>query len=135
MSLYYWAMIKTKLIATEDSIVLDTPFTTYFEYIMDGNRSVTYSGRVKGRSVIALIAVKSKDKEALQKWIGYIGDKWDEVKVKTEYKDVYTIKIKDVKRTIDKDAKVTEYEGIDKDEPHKFSEWCEEPKEVIDVVR
>jgi len=134
MSLYYWAMIKTKLIATEDSIVLDTPFTTYFEYIMDGNRSVTYSGRVAGKNVIALVAVKAKDEEALKKWVGYIGDKWDEVKVKADYKDVYTIKIKDVKSKEDKDGNKVEYTGLDKDEPHKFSEWCEEIIEQTEGV-
>jgi len=130
MSLYYWAMIKTKLISTEDSIVLDTPFTTYFEYIMDGNRSVTYSGRVAGKNVIALIAVKAKDEEVLKKSAMWIGDKWDEVKVKDDYNKVYTIKIKDTKKTEDKDGKVVEYTGVDKDEPHKFSEWCEETEGV-----
>ena len=128
MSLYYWSMIKAKLIEVEDSIVLDTPFTTYFEYIMDGNKSVTYSGRVAGRSVIALIAVKYKDKEALQKWAGYIGDKWAEVKVKDDYNKVYTITQKDVKSTEEE-----EYVGIDKDEPFKFSEWCEETKEILNA--
>ena len=48
-------------------------------------------------------------------------DKWDEVKVKADYKDVYTITVKDTKST-EEEA----YIGLDKDEPHKFSEWCEE---------
>ena len=122
---YYYAMIKTKLKTVNESVVLDVPYQLYSQYIMEGNVSVTYSGRVAGRSVIALIAVKYKDKEALQKWAGYIGDKWAEVKVKDDYNKVYTITQKDVKSTEEE-----EYVGIDKDEPFKFSEWCEETKEI-----
>ena len=125
---YYYAIIKTTLKTVNESVVLDVPYQLYSQYIMEGNKSVTYSGRVAGRSVIALIAVKYKDKEALKKWVGYVGDKWAEVKVKDDYNKVYTITQKDVKSTEEE-----EYIGIDKDEPFKFSEWCEETEEDLDA--
>ena len=127
---YYYCMIKTKLKEVDKQVVLDVPCQLYSQYIMDGNKSVTYSGRIKGRSVLALVAVKTEDKGKIQKLAGYIGDKWSDVKGSDTYKTNYTVKMKDVKKTIDDKGVVTEYVGIDKDEPFKFAEWCEE-KEIV----
>ena len=129
MNEYYYCVVKAKLKEIDEDgvkrVVIDIPFKLYSQVIRDGNKDVTYSGRVKDRDVLAVVAVKSEDKEALQNWIGYIGDTWESVKKSKDYTDSFTIKIADVKRTVDELGTITEYVGLDKDEPFKFSEWCE----------
>ena len=130
---YYYCVVKTKLKENEDKqVVLDLLFPIYSQYIMNGNKDVTYSGRVAGMDVLALIAVKDYDEEKAKKFIGWIGDEWDKVKIDAKYTDVYTVKVKDVKKVVDELGKVTEYVDADKDEPVKFSQWCEKPKEEIE---
>ncbi len=126
-------MIKTKLIenpyAGDDNsepVILDIPFNLYSVSIQDGNKNVTYGGKVKNRTVLAVVAVKVEDKEAIQNWAGFIGDKWADIKDTTVYKQNYTIKVKDIKRVYDKDDKVIEYDGVDKDDPARFALWCED---------
>ena len=130
MNEYYYCVVKAKLKEVDDgeqkTVVLDIPFKLYSQVIRDGNKDVTYGGRVKDRDVLAVVAVKSEDKEALQKWAGYIGDTWESVKKSKTYTDNFTVKVSDVKRQVDETGKVKEYVGLDKDEPFKFSEWCEE---------
>lgn len=131
---YYYALVKTKLIQDEDSVVLDVPFTLYSQTIREGNKDVTYSGRVVGKNVLAVIAVKNEDEEALKALPMWIGDEWDVVKDKADYKNSYTIKIKDVKRKIDDEGKVTEYTGADKDESARFCMWTEKYKPIEEVI-
>ena len=132
---YYYCVIKAKLKEIDDglqkNIVLDVPFQLYSQVITDGNSDVTYSGRVKDRDVLAVVAVKTEDKDAIQKFAGWIGDEWAKVKVNVNYTSNYTIKISDTKKIVDELGNVTEYTGLDKDEPFKFAQWCEELKEIV----
>jgi len=123
---YYYCMIKTKFIEVDGNIVLDVPYSIYSERIMKGNSDVTYSGRVKNDTVLAVVAFDLEHKAAVSLLSSvYVGDKWDDLKVKKDYTDSYTLKVKDIKKTKDKDGVDVEYTGLDKDEPQKFAEWCE----------
>jgi len=137
---YYYCIIKSKLKEIDNieqkSIVLDIPFRTYHQTIKSNGKDMTYSGKVKDVEVLALVSVKTEDKEAIQRWEGYVCDKWEDLKTKPIYTKHYKQKIKDTKRRIemDKDGKeiVIEYEGADKDEPARFALWEEKKKELQD---
>ncbi len=127
---YFYGVIKTNLIKVADidgeRIVPDVPFMLYSYYAVNEGSCVTYSRDLKleGKEIMAIVAVKKENEEALKAWEGYIGDKFDEVKITPTYATHYPYLIKDIKRTYDKETgEPIEYLGADKDDPARFAMW------------
>jgi len=129
---YFYGCVKTKLIKVSDidgdRIVPDIPFRLFSYYAVSEGSCVTYSRNLKneGKEIIACIAVKIKDKEALKKWAGFIGETFDGVKVTADYVKHYPLTIADTKLTYDeKTNEPIAYLGADKDNPARFCQWCD----------
>ena len=128
---YFYGVVKTNLVKVSDidgdRIVIDIPFALYSQYYVSEGKHLTYSRDLKleGKEIMALIAVKREDEEALKAWPGYIGDSFDTVKRTATYATHYPYKIKDIKSYTDDDGKGTliPYLGVDKDDPARFAMW------------
>lgn len=129
---YYYAIIKTKLIKVSDingeRIVPDVPFRLFSYYAVSNGADITYSRDLKneGKEIMACVAVKKENEEALKHWEGYIGEEFDKVKITADYAKHFPFTIADIKRTYDKKTgEPIEYLGADKDDPARFNMWCE----------
>ena len=126
---YFYGVIKTNLIKVAtvdgDRIVPDVPFMLYSYYAVSNGVSLTYTQDLKneGKEIMALIAVKREDEEALKAWSGYIGDNFDTVKRTATYAKHYPFKIKDIKSHTDDEGTLIPYLGVDKNDPARFAVW------------
>ena len=134
---YFYGVIKTNLIKITEIYIVDgeeiirehikpdVPFMLYSYYAVSKGSCVTYSRDLKneGKEIMALIAVKREDEEALKAWSGYIGDNFDTVKRTATYAIHYPFKIKDIKSYRNDEGTLIPYLGVDKDDPARFAMW------------
>ena len=139
---YFYGVIKTNLIKITEShieeiegeevevidreyIKPDVPFMLYSYYAVSGGKSVTYTQDLKneGKEIMALIAVKREDEEALKAWSGYIGDDFDTIKNGQVYQKHYPLTIEQEKTTYTDLGVAIPYLGVDKDDPARFAMW------------
>lgn len=125
---YYYCVVNTTLVADAEEIKPNIPFDLYSYFaVLDGS-DITYSRSIAnaGKEIMACVAVKAEDKEAIKNWTGYVGETFNEIKNSLIYQKHYPHTIGDMKRTYDeKTNKFIKYTGADKDEPARFSMWCE----------
>ena len=127
--LYHYGVIKTNLIKVSDiegeRIVPDVPFMLYSYYAVSEGSCVTYSRDLKneGKEIMAIVAVKAKDKESFKAWAGYIGDDFNTIKQTATYATHYSYTIGDMKSYLDDEGTPVPYLGADKDDPARFAMW------------
>ena len=123
---YFYGVVKANIKKVSDNgrdrIVIDIPFTLYSQYFVSEGVSLTYSRDLKneGKEIMALIAVKREDEEALKDWPGYIGDNFDTVKRTATYAKHYPHTIGEMRSYTDDEGTLIPYLGFDKDDPARF---------------
>ena len=128
---YFYGVIKTELVKVSDidgeRIVPDVPFMLYSYYAVNEGSCVTYSRDLKleGKEIMACVAVKKDKEQALKAWEGYIGDDFNKIKITQDYAKHYPYTIGDIKSYTDGEGTLIPYLGADKDDPARFSMWCE----------
>ena len=139
---YFYGVIKTNLIKITEShieeiegeevevidreyIKPDVPFMLYSYYAVSNGVSLTYTRDLKneGKEIMALIAVKREDEEALKAWSGYIGDNFDTVKRTATYAIHYAHTIGEMRSYRNDEGTLIPYLGVDKDDPARFAMW------------
>ncbi len=137
--IYKDALVITtlKLNAEGTALELDLPFRTYSQNIMLLEADVTYRlhdlSNV-GKEVLAKISyrtidhpsgsLKSLDESAVaEAFAGNMGNDWSKIKDKTKYKKHYKKKKKDKLAKYDEFGVKIPYNGADKNDITKFTEW------------
>ena len=126
---YFYGVIKTNLIKVSDidgdRIIPDVPFMLYSYYAVSEGSCVTYSRDLKneGKEIMAVVAVKIKDEQALKDWVGYIGDNYNTIKQTATYATHYSYTIGDLRSYTDDEGTLIPYLGADRDDPARFAMW------------
>ena len=109
---YKYCHITAKLIKDEDTLKLDVPFKLYACTIVYQGKDITRRlhdiKSYEGKEVLACVAYSNDavpfhnevDESAIaEKFAGYIGHKWDDVKTKVAYTTHYDVRKKDALAT------------------------------------
>lgn len=133
MNLYYYCVVKTKLIKVSDADIEylkpDLPFLIYSYYAVSEGVDLTYSQDLgnEGKEIMACIAVKRVDEGNVRAFAGYLGDDFDIVKKSPDYAIHYPYTIADMKRTRNEETgDLIEYQGADAMDEARFSMWIKE---------
>ncbi len=121
-----------------EPLYLDLPFKPY-SLILSENIDLNDMEN-EGKEVMAKVSYRIVDFqnipneiEKAEKFKGNLGRDFEKIKKDKKYKEHYKGTKTDKLSTFDKDGVKTEYDGIDKDDPVKFTVW-DEMKEVEEVL-
>lgn len=140
---YKSILVITNLILNEKGTALkpDLPFKTYAQNCVMEGKDITYRMndlKNVGKEVLCKVDYRAEphqnpdilvEKEIAEAFAGNIGQDWSKLKTDVRYIKHYNVQKKDAFATYDELGNKTEYDGADKDEFVKFTQW-EEDKEV-----
>ena len=143
---YKYCHIVTTLKLEEDTLVLDVPFKCYAQTIVYLGKDITRRlhdiKAYEGKEVVACVAYSNDavpyhnevDESAIaEKFIGYLGHRWEDVKVQPKYLANYSVTKEDKYATYSELGVKVPYDGIDKAEVTKFRQFDEEVEAINEV--
>jgi len=147
MKPYTSAMFITKLKLNEEGTgcVLDIPFRSFGQNIVQNGKDITYrlnDPKLAGTEVLAKIDYSSSavpfaneydESEVAEGHAGYMGNDWETLKKDARYLKHYAVTKADTLATYTDLGVKVPYVEADKDEVTKFCEWTKEVKEIAEI--
>jgi len=137
MEAYKTALLITTLKKNEEGteLILDLPFRTYAQNIVSLGDDITY--RLNdlsndGVEVLAKVDYRLEDLEGTaikgesvvaEAFSGNMGQDWSVIQKDTRYTKHYNVKKSEALATFDAEGNKTLYNGSDKDDVTKFTQW------------
>ena len=141
---YKYAHVTATLIKDNDTLKLDVPFKLYACSIVyqgvDITRRLANIKAYENKEVLACVAYSNDavpfanevdESELAEKFAGYLGHKWADVKTKVKYLEHYNVTKEDKLATYSELGVKVPYDGVDKAEVTKFRQFDEEAEEEV----
>lgn len=149
---YKSILVITMLILNAEgtALKLDLPFKTYAQNCVMNGQDITYRMhdlKNVGKEVLCKVDFRQTDMpgtdvvdqtEIVEKFLGNMGQDWKEIQEDARYTKHYNITKADALATTDDLGNTIPYNGADKDDVIKFTQWEEEVVDepiIIEIIR